>query len=210
MSGQNLQRNYTLKLGTLQETIIVHFDRRERTRSRDHQCQERAVTAAKRVCRFGDRWTNRASEKDSRPGSGTIPRSLRGTRHRGNGGDGGSHRRSTVTSPTSESSAMRSRISHSRRLRPCANGRFTETLLNCAAGRSHDDSLPSRSRAPATPPPQRPLDAAQSLTARPKVARGVSWPSGARCRRAVPSGQLRPCDGGLFVSLAQAELGVRA
>jgi TonB family protein len=76
VSGQNLQRNYTLKLGTLQETIIVTDDGREH---RAPAIKERLAPPPRGECAASGAGGQIKPPKKIRDMAPSYPASLRGT-----------------------------------------------------------------------------------------------------------------------------------
>ena len=123
VAGQNLQRNYVLKIGTLQETINTDFDSSDASNdAKDTPAGEKDVRAeADRVCCIAGRRPHHATEENSRCPpvlSVVAARRLDGR----DGQDARPASGSMGMSPTSASLATRIQTSHRRQSRPCGSG----------------------------------------------------------------------------------------
>ena len=132
VSGQNLQRNFTLKLGTLQETITVSFDPlKGRDIARRDVAEEEVPMPAPKECVASAAGGRIVPPKKIRDVAPIYPVALRGTGTERNGGDGRPHWRWTATSTDiSVVGDAHPELAHCGD-RGGARLALTQTLLNC-------------------------------------------------------------------------------
>ena len=124
IAGQNLQRNYTLKIGTLQETVTLGFSAKEETNEavRDTPAVGQSITPEKcGVRRIARRRLHFATQENPRcaPILPVVRCAASGRKVQSRWRPASEQ---MVMLPTSESLATRSPISRNPRSQPCANG----------------------------------------------------------------------------------------
>ena len=121
-SGQNVQRNYTLKLGTLQETINVVSRRRPRAILRPSTSRKRHAPTRAECVAVGRRRADRASEEDTGRSPVLSRRICAAPARAGRVRHEGPHRARRIRHRHQRRRRGATRPGECRRLPQCANG----------------------------------------------------------------------------------------